>query len=86
MYGQSFLRVADVGWLNLLELLASCLSLVAYTLITSGKRYGFLLGLMASVMGLVLFLGRDMYGMAGQQMIFVGLNLRALWFVGRVGK
>ena len=64
--------------MSFLEILAGGLSLAGFVLISTGKRSGFGVGLMASVCGLVLFLGNAMYGMALLQVAYATLNLRAL--------
>ena len=64
--------------MHLLEFLAGFLGLTGFLLISSGNRYGFWLGLVASVLGFALFIERGLYVMALLQVAYATVNLRAL--------
>ena len=60
------------------EILLFCLSLGGHPLVAAGDQRGYWLWLVSCALGLVFFMGRGMYGMAGLQVAYAVLNVRAL--------
>ena len=64
--------------MNFYELLVCLVCFTGHLLLTRGDQRGLWIGLLGSAMGLVFFLGRDMYMVALMQVIYALVNLRAL--------